>query len=97
MTPMSLFLNSAPSQTTTALVSPVRAVSGVNSSIGEGVVSGGSGFISSQLTSSAFTAVPLPKVSGRAGLALFFTLRTCAFALFAGALRAGAFALFFGP
>ncbi len=33
----------------------------------------------------------------RAGHALFFTLRACAFALFGGALRAGAFALFFGP
>ncbi len=33
----------------------------------------------------------------RAGHALFFTLRACAFALLGGALRAGAFALFFGP
>ncbi len=33
----------------------------------------------------------------RAGHALFFMLRVCAFAPFGGALRAGAFALFFGP
>jgi hypothetical protein len=33
----------------------------------------------------------------RAGHTLFFTLRACAFALFGGAFRAGAFALFFGP
>ncbi len=33
----------------------------------------------------------------RAGHALFFTLRACAFGLLGGALRAGAFALFFGP
>ncbi len=33
----------------------------------------------------------------RAGHALFFTLPACAFALFGGALRAGAFVLFFGP
>ncbi len=36
-------------------------------------------------------------VISRAGHALFFTLRACAFALFGGALHAGAFALFFGP
>ncbi len=39
----------------------------------------------------------LGRVIYRAGHALFFTLRACAFALFGGALRAGAFALFFGP